>query len=158
TLANSIVRLQTSASRLVTHELNRVKDHYRDALESAADVQQLTASLPGDLERSLHGACNELVDAINRDLQATHGALLAALGATGMDAVLGRIDMPEALRRVEGARAAGGETSLLDDGLPVALQTFTFANIANAAAGALGLATGGLGLVAYGIGAAVAYP
>ena len=40
----------------------------------------------------------------------------------------------------------------------MAMQTYTFANIANAAAGALGLATGGLGLVAYGIGAAIAYP
>lgn len=40
----------------------------------------------------------------------------------------------------------------------MAMQTFTFANIANAAAGALGLATGGLGLVAYGIGAALALP
>ena len=67
--------------------------------------------------------------------------------------------MPDALRQLEGARAASGsDNTLLEDGLPLALQTFTFANIANAAAGALGLATGGLGLVAYGIGAAVAYP
>ena len=159
TLGNSIVRLQTAAGRQVTHELNRVKDHYREVIESASDVEQLNASLPGDLERSLHAAWNELVDAINHDFQSTLGALLDDFGAAGMDAVLGRIDMPEALRRLEGTRAAAGaETSLLDDGLPLAMQTFTFANIANAAAGALGLATGGLGLVAYGIGAAVAYP
>lgn len=159
TLGNSIVRLQTNASRLVTHELNRVKDHYREVIESASDVQALSDELPGDLERSLHGAWNELVAAINREFADTLGAVLADFGAAGMDAVLGQIDMPDALRRLEGARSSSGtEGSLLEDGLPVALQTFTFANIANAAAGALGLATGGLGLVAYGIGAAIAYP
>ena len=159
TLNTSIVRLQTHASRQVTHELNRVKDHYRDVIDAATDVQLLSASLPGDLERSLHGAWNELMDAINRDFQHTLGTVLSEFGAAGMDAVLGRMDMPEALRTLEGARAAsGGDNTLLEDGLPLALQTFTFANIANAAAGALGLATGGLGLVAYGIGAAVAYP
>ncbi len=159
TLNNSIVRLQTSASRQVTHELNRVKEHYRDVIESATDVAPLNASLAGDLERSLHGAWNELMDAINRDFQSTLGSVLDEFGASGMDAVLGRIDMPDALRQLEGARAASGnDNTLLEDGLPLAMQTFTFANIANAAAGALGLATGGLGLVAYGIGAAVAYP
>jgi signal recognition particle receptor subunit beta len=159
TLANSIVRLQTNASRQVTHDLNRVREHYRDVVESARDVERLNAELPGDLERSLHAAWNELVESINRDFQSTLGAMLDDFGTAGMDAVLGRIDMPEALSRLQGARAVGAsEPSLLDDGLPLALQTFTFANIANAAAGALGLATGGLGLAAYGIGAAIAYP
>lgn len=159
TLGNSIVRLQTNASRLVTHELNRVKDHYREVIESAPDMRVLAETLPSDLERSLHGAWNELVAAINRDFASTLGAVLDDFGATGMDAVLGQIDMPEALRRLDGARGGvAGDGSMLEDGLPVALQTFTFANIANAAAGALGIATGGLGLVAYGIGAAIAYP
>jgi ribosome biogenesis GTPase A len=159
TLGNSIIRLQTSSSRLVTHELNRVKEHYREVIESATDIDVLTASLPADLERSLHGAWNELVEAINRDFQSTLGTLLEEFGTEGMDAVLGAFEMPEALRELSGSRAArAGEFTLLDDGLPLAMQTFTFANIANAAAGALGLATGGLGLIAYGIGAAIAYP
>jgi Dynamin family len=159
TLGNSIVRLQTSSSRLVTHELNRVKEHYREVIESASDIDELTATLPSDLERSLHGAWNELVDAINRDFQSTLGTLLEEFGAEGMDAVLGEFEMPEALRELTGSRAAHtAEFTLLDDGLPLAMQTFTFANIANAAAGALGLATGGLGLIAYGIGAAIAFP
>jgi Dynamin family len=160
TLGNSIIRLQTSSSRLVTHVLNQVKDHYRETIESATDVEQLTATLPADLERSLHGAWNELIDAINRDFQSTLGLLLEDFGAEGMDAVLGEFEMPEALRELAGSRAGrdGGEFSMLDDGLPLAMQTFTFANIANAAAGVLGLATGGLGLIAYGIGAAMAVP
>ncbi len=159
TLGNNIVRLQTSASRLVTHELNRVKEHYREVIEGAADVEALTDALPADLERSLHGAWNHLVDAINREFATTLGGVLEDFGTAGMETVLGPIDMPDALRSVTGARIAGpGEASLLDDGLPLAMQTFTFGNIANAAARVLGLSTGGLGLVAYGIGAAIAYP
>jgi len=159
TLGNSIVRLQTGASRLVTRELNRVKDHYREVIETTDDGEALATALPADLERSLHGAWNELVQAINADFQSTLGKLLEEFGAEGMDAVLGEFEMPEGLRELSGARSAGRPgSSLLDDGLPIAMQTFTFANIANAAAGALGLATGGLGLIAYGIGAAIAYP
>jgi hypothetical protein len=160
TLGNSIVRLQTASSRLVTHELNRVKEHYRDTIEQAPDARLLAETLPGDLERSLHGAWSEMVASINSDFQSTLGALLAEFGAEGMDAVLGEMQMPETLRELSGSRLAGGTgpSSFLEDGLPMAMQTFTFANIANAAAGALGLATGGLGLVAYGIGAAIAYP
>ena len=161
TLGNSIVRLQTASSRLVTQQLNRVKEHYREVIEQAPDATVLAESLPGDLERSLHGAWSELVASINSDFQSTLGALLAEFGADGMDAVLGEMQMPEALRELSGSRISGGSggpSSFLEDGLPVAMQTFTFANIANAAAGALGIATGGLGLVAYGIGAAIAYP
>jgi len=159
TLNNSIVRLQTSSSRLVTHELNRVKEHYRDVIDATEDGDVLMASLPGELERSLHGAWNELVQAINSDFRSTLGKLLADFGADGMDVVLGEIEMPDGLRELAGARTNHRpENSLLDDGVPMAMQTYTFANIANAAAGALGLATGGLGLVAYGIGAALAVP
>lgn len=159
TLGNSIIRLQTGASRLVTHELNKVKDHYREIIEASTDTDDLAASLPADLERSLHGAWNELVGAINRDFQSTLGALLEEFGAEGMDAVLGEFEMPEALRELSGSRTANTPAfTMLDDGLPIAMQTYTFANIANAAAGALGLATGGLGLLAYGIGAVIAYP
>jgi predicted GTPase len=159
TLNNSIVRLQTSSSRLVTHELNRVKEHYRDVIDATEDGDVLMASLPGELERSLHGAWNELVQAINSDFRSTLGKLLADFGADGMDVVLGEIEMPDGLRELAGARTSHRpDNSLLDDGLPMAMQTYTFANIANAAAGALGLATGGLGLVAYGIGAALAVP
>ena len=159
TLGNSIVRLQTSSSRLVTHELNRVKEHYRELIDGTTDVDVLSDSLPGDLERSLHGAWNEMVTSINNDFRATLGALLADFGTDGMEAVLGEFEMPEALRELAGLRAGSApDFTLLDDGLPLAMQTYTFANIANAAAGALGLATGGLGLVAYGIGAALAYP
>ena len=159
TLGNSIVRLQTNSSRLVTRELNRVKEHYREVIDSTENSEELAASIPSDLERSLHGAWNELVHAINDDFQSTLGKLLEEFGAEGMDAVLGEFEMPESLKELSGARSSNRPaTNLLDDGLPIALQTFSFANIANAAAGALGLATGGLGLVAYGIGAAIAYP
>jgi signal recognition particle receptor subunit beta len=159
TLGNSIIRLQTNSSRLVTHELNRVKEHYRDVIDATDDAATLAASLPADLERSLHGAWNELVHAINSEFQTKLGALLEEFGAAGMDAVLGEFEMPEGLRQLSGARASNTPgSSMLDDGLPLAMQTFTFANIANAAAGALGVATGGLGLLAYGIGASIAYP
>jgi GTPase SAR1 family protein len=159
TLGNSIVRLQTNAGRLVSRELNRVKEHYHEVIESTEDGETLATSMPGELEQSLHGAWNELVQAINNDFRSTLGKLLAEFGADGMDAVLGEFEMPESLRELSGSRSSTPSgRSLLDDGLPVALQTFSFASIANAAAGALGLATGGLGLVAYGIGAALAYP
>src|SRR5690606_17610262 len=46
----------------------------------------------------------------------------------------------------------------LQDVLPLATQSFMFGNIANVAAGLLGVATGGLGFMAYGIGAAMAAP
>jgi hypothetical protein len=158
-LGNSIARLQTNSSRLVTRQLNRVRDHYRDVIDQAKEPEALAETLPADLERSLHGAWNELVTAINDDFRATLGALLAEFGAEGMEAVLGQMEMPEALRQL--ASAQGGDAAnltMLEDGLPIAMQTFTFANIANAAAGALGVATGGLGFIAYGIGAAIAYP
>lgn len=159
TLGNSIIRLQTNSGRLVTRELNRVKEHYRDVIEATEDGATLAATLPGELEQSLHGAWNELVQAINDDFRSTLGALLAEFGTDGMDAVLGEFQMPEGLRELSASRASNtGGSNLLEDGVPIAMQTFTFANIANAAAGALGLATGGLGLVAYGIGAALAYP
>jgi hypothetical protein len=159
TLGNSIIRLQTNSGRLVTRELNRVKEHYREVIETSEDGPALAATLPGELEQSLHGAWNELVQAINNDFRSTLGALLAEFGTDGMDAVLGEFQMPEGLRELSASRASNtGGSSLLEDGLPIAMQTFTFANIANAAAGALGMATGGLGLVAYGIGAALAYP
>jgi hypothetical protein len=144
---------------LVTRELNRVKEHYREVIDATEDGSVLAATLPGELEQSLHGAWNELVQAINNDFRSTLGALLAEFGTDGMDAVLGEFQMPEGLRELSASRASNtGGSNLLEDGLPIAMQTFTFANIANAAAGALGLATGGLGLVAYGIGAALAYP
>lgn len=159
TLGNSIVRLQTSSSRLVTKELNRVKDHYREVIDLTEDSELLMASMPAELERSLHGAWNEMVQSINNEFRSTLGKVLAEFGADGMDVVLGEIEMPEGLRELSGARTSQRmEATFLDDGLPMAMQTYTFANIANAAAGALGLATGGLGLVAYGIGAAVAVP
>ncbi|MBI5090757.1 MAG: dynamin family protein, partial [Actinobacteria bacterium] len=158
-LGNSITRLQTNSGRLVTHELNRVKEHYRQIIEAAADVETLTESMPADLERSLHGAWTELVQSISRDFQSTLGSLLEEFGAEGMDAVLGEFEMPESLRELASSQATRAtQSSCLDDGLPVAMQTFTFANIANAAAGTLGIVTGGLGLLAYGIGAAIAVP
>ncbi len=159
TLGNSIVRLQTSSSRLVTKELNRVKEHYREVIDLADDSELLMVSMPAELERSLHGAWNEMVQSINNDFRSTLGKVLAEFGAEGMDVILGEIEMPEGLRELSGARTGvRPDTNFLDDGLPMAMQTYTFANIANAAAGALGLATGGLGLVAYGIGAALAVP
>ncbi len=159
TLGNSIVRLQTSASRLVTKELNRVKEHYREVIDLTEDSEMLMTAMPAELERSLHGAWNEMVQSINNEFRATLGKVLAEFGADGMDVVLGEIEMPEGLRELSGAKTSvRPDSNFLDDGLPMAMQTYTFANIANAAAGALGVATGGLGLVAYGIGAAMAVP
>ncbi|MGD9792132.1 MAG: dynamin family protein [Acidimicrobiia bacterium] len=158
-LGNTIVRLQTSSSRLVTRELNRVKEQYWQLIATADDTDALLSALPADLQRSLLGAWNELVSNVNRDFQTTIAAVLAEFGADGMDAVLGEFAMPQSLQDLAGANNINtGEFNLLDDALPMAMQTFTFANIANAAAGVLGLATGGLGLVAYGIGVAIAYP
>jgi hypothetical protein len=158
-LGNTIVRLQTGSSRMVTRELNRVKDQYWQLIDSADDTEALLTTLPSELQRSLLGAWNELVAIVNRDFQSTIAALLADFGADGMDAVLGEFTMPQSLQDLASiTRGSTGEFNLLDDALPIAMQTFTFANIANAAAGVLGLATGGLGLVAYGIGAAMAYP
>ncbi len=37
TLGNSIIRLQTNSSRLVTRELNRVKEHYREVIDATDD-------------------------------------------------------------------------------------------------------------------------
>ena len=160
TLGNSIMPPADQLVRLVTHELNRVKEHYRDVIETTEDIELLAATLPGELERSLHGAWNELVRRRSTTTSSRRsGSLLEEFGAEGMDAVLGEFEMPEALRELSGSRAPARPTfTLLEDGLPMAMQTFTFANIANAAAGALGLATGGLGLIAYGIGAALAVP
>ncbi|HRB03901.1 MAG TPA: dynamin family protein [Ilumatobacteraceae bacterium] len=159
TLGNSIVRLQTSSSRLVTKELNRVKDHYNEVIDLSPDSEMLMESMPAELERSLHGAWNEMVQSINNDFRSTLGKVLAEFGADGMDVILGEIEMPEGLRELAGARTSvRADASFLDDGLPMAMQTYTFSNIANAAARALGLASGGLGLVAYGIGAAMAVP
>jgi predicted GTPase len=159
TLSNAISRLQLQSSRLVTHELGAVRDHYRSVIEQSDDAEALALSLPADLERSLHAAWNELVLKLNAEFTEKLGAVLDDLGADGMDAVLGSFEMPEGLRQFSGSRLGQrNDPNMLEDGLPVAMQTFTFANIANAAAGALGIATGGLGLLAYGIGASVAYP
>ncbi len=161
TLGNSIVRLQTGSSRLVTRELNRVRDHYREMIEQTADTTALAETIPAELERSLHGAWNELVTAVNDQFSETLGALLDDFGAAGMDIVLGEMEIPEGLHELTRSGRTGdtaADSRLLDDGLPVMLQTFSFGGIANAMAGMLGLATGGLGLLAYGIGAAVALP
>jgi predicted GTPase len=159
TLSNAISRLQLQSSRLVTYELGSVRDHYRSVIEQSEDAEALAATLPADLERSLHAAWNELVLKLNAEFTEKLGAVLDDLGADGMDAVLGSFEMPEGLRQFSGSRLGQRtDPNMLEDGLPVAMQTFTFANIANAAAGALGIATGGLGLLAYGIGASVAYP
>ncbi len=159
TLGNSIVRSQTNSSRLVTRELNRVRDHYREMIEQSTDIAAISETLPGDLERSLHGAWNELVEAINADFRATLGSVLDEFGAAGMDVMLGEMELPDGLRELAAGRSASvqGGDRFLEDSLPMAMQTYTFANMANGLAALLGVATGGLGFLAYGIGAAISF-
>lgn len=159
-LGTGIQRLQTTSGRSVSRELNLVKQHYAQLIEDTKDLDALQAVLPAELERSLVAAWTNLADLAARAFTDLLQELLTDFGMDGLETVLGDLDMPPGLRElIEKEHGSGsGEFSMLQDGLPITMQTFMFGNMANAAAGMLGLATGGLGLVAYGIGAAVAIP
>ena len=96
--------------------------------------------------------------AANDELQSVVTDLIRDLDIESVDLIVGDLTMPEGLTEIVGqARELAGRFLTLDDGVPIATQTFTFANITNAAGGVLGLATGGLGLLAYGIGAGMSF-
>lgn len=156
-LANGIQRMQATVNRFVARELNLVRSHYRDLLTAPnIDVEALEAVLPSELEKSLHAAWSNLAATANAELQKVIDELLGELGIDAIDTVVGDLVMPEGLTEIVGqARALQTDFSMLDDGVPMATQTFTFANIARSAGGMLGMATGGFGLLAYGVGAAV---
>jgi len=159
-LGTGIQRLQTTASRNVSRELNLVRSHYQQIIEETKDFDALQEVLPAELERSLVAAWTNLAAQAAQAFNELLEDLLSDFGIGGLDTVLGDLDMPPGLRELiadeHGPQAQ--EFSMLDDGLPVTMQSFMFGNMANAAAGVLGIATGGLGLVAYGIGAAIAIP
>jgi predicted GTPase len=159
-LANAIQRLQTEAGRKVSRELNLVRNHYRELLEQPNLVDTIVDTLPEELERSLHASWNNLAEQARHDFDRVVVELLKEFGVEGMETVLGDLEMPSGLAEMIDRSQADTEHqfTLLDDALPLTMQTFTFGNIANAAGGALGIATGGLGLIAYGVGAAIAVP
>ncbi|MBV6509291.1 MAG: hypothetical protein JJLCMIEE_02360 [Acidimicrobiales bacterium] len=158
-LGGAIQRLQAASSRRVSRELTVVRNHYREILESARDIDALSEILPQELEYSLHGAWNTLAAEARSDFESIIGELLATLDVEALQPVLGDLQAPEGLARFEpGSSSSTGQFDLLEDGLPLTTQTFLFGNMANATVGMLGLATGGLGLVAYGLGAAIALP
>jgi hypothetical protein len=157
-LQNSIQRMQATLNRTVARELNLVRSHYRDVLGNVDQIEPLNATLPAELERSLHAAWSNLAAAANEELQSVVAELINDLDIDSVDLIVGDLTMPEGLTEIVGqARSSQIDFSLLDDGVPLATQTFMFANIANAAGGALGLATGGLGLLAYGVGASASF-
>lgn len=159
TLNSGIQRMQTETGRKVSHELNLVRNHYRELLEETKTVDKVGETLPEELERSLHAAWNNLTAQANEDFARMLGGFFEEFDVDGMDAVLGEMRKPEGIDEAvsQSRDATKGDVTLLDDGIPLATQTFSFASTVNAAAGAMGLATGGLGLVAYGIGAGLSF-
>lgn len=159
TLNSGIQRMQTETSRKVSHELNLIRNHYRELLEDTRTVDKVGETLPEELERSLHAAWNNLTAQANEDFATMLGTFFEEFDVAGMDAVLGEMRKPEGIDEAVGQSRSATKTemSLVDDGVPLATQTFAFASTVNAAAGAVGLATGGLGLVAYGIGAGLSF-
>lgn len=159
TLNTGIQRMQTETSRKVSHELNLIKTHYRELLEETKTVDQVGETLPEELERSLQAAWNNLTAQANEDFARMLGTFFEEFDVAGMDAVLGEMRRPEGIDEAvaQSRDATKSEVTLLDDGVPLATQTFSFAATINAAAGAVGLATGGLGLVAYGLGAGISF-
>lgn len=154
-LNSGIQRMQTETNRKVSHELNLIRNHYRELLEETKTVDKVGETLPEELERSLHAAWNNLTAQANEDFAQMLGGFFEEFDVDGMDAVLGEMRKPEGIDEAvtQSRDATKTDVTLIDDGVPLATQTFSFASTVNAAAGAMGLATGGLGLVAYGIGA-----
>lgn len=159
-LNNGIQRMQATASRNVAHELNLVRDHYQQVFRDAKRPEELGESMPAELERSLMAAWTNLSDLAAKEFAGVVNAVFADFEIDGMESVLGDLDVPPSLRELV-HRESGPDApafTFLEDGLPLATQMFSFANIANAGAAVLGLTTGGLGLVAYGVGAAISAP
>lgn len=159
TLNTGIQRMQTETGRKVSHELNLIKTHYRELLEETKTVDKVGETLPEELERSLQAAWNNLTAQANEDFARMLGTFFEEFDVSALDAVLGEMRRPEGIDDAvaQSRDATKSEVTLLDDGVPLATQTFSFAATINAAAGAVGLATGGLGLVAYGIGAGLSF-
>lgn len=163
TLAGAIQRLNSEIGRTINRELNVVRYQYRSYLGQAKDLDQLQATILDDLERSVQASWNNLSAIAEREFSLMLGKVLEDLRLDGQAITLGDLDAPSSLREVMTRTVdQTHEFTLLDDGLPLTMQTYTFGNIANATltglAGALGIATGGLGILAYGVGAGIAYP
>lgn len=163
-LANAFTRLQTEAGRDVGRELTVVRDHYRTILEGET-ARKLTAddlsAISGQLGQSLHAAWSNLAlqatgrfEDVVRDLMDE-----LSLEADAEPGLLGEFSVPPNLADA-GLPAGSGKSGfdVLEDGLPLAMQTFMFSNIATALVGVFGIATGGIGFLAYGIGAAASAP
>lgn len=156
-LATSISRLQTGAGREVSRELNLVRDHYRDEIERF-EGEDLTP-LIGQLQQSLQAAWVNLADGVVHQFDGVIASLLADLEIDADEAgLLGDLQQPPGVRAMGHRSGEGGQFDVLEDGLPLATQTFMFGNIANAVVGVLGIATGGLGVMAYGVGIALSAP
>ena len=163
TLAGAIQRLNTEIGRTINRELNVVRYQYRSYLGQAKDLDHLQATILDDLERSVQASWNNLSAIAEREFALMLGKVLEDLRLDGQAITLGDLDAPSSLREVMTRTVdQTHEFTLLDDGLPLTMQTYTFGNIANATltglAGALGIASGGLGILAYGVGASIAYP
>ena len=157
-LQNNIQRMQTTLNRTVTKELGLVRTHYREIFEATTDVEALHLVMNEELDRSLRAAWNNLAATANTELQGVLAEVVRDLGVEGVSLMLDDLAMPDdLLEGINRTRSDTHEFSMLDDGVPLATQTFSFANMANAAGGMLGVASGGLGLAAYGIGAGISY-
>ncbi len=159
TLATSMSRLQTRASRDVSRELGVVRDHYRTVLDEQDDVESLER-VGAELQQSLHAAWANLAEMVAESFNAVIADLLADLEIDDAEADLfGELEVPPAIESAAARRVGGDrDVDVLQDVLPMATQTFMFGNIANVLVGVLGVATGGLGVLAYGVGAAVSLP
>lgn len=162
TLATGMSRLQTAANRDVSRELNEVRDHYRTVLNDQQDETAL-AAVSDELQQSLVAAWTNLADHVGAQFATVIDELLRDLEieTESEPDLFQDLDLPPAVRELSNrtdTSRGGAEFDLMQDGIPLATQTFMFGNIANALVGVLGLATGGLGLAAYGVGIAVAAP
>lgn len=155
-LATSISRLQTGAGREVSRELNLVRDRYRVEIEQHQG-EDLTY-LADQVQQSLQAAWVNLADGVVRQFDDVIANLLEELEIPAEAGLLGELQQPPGVRAMGRKNADGGQFDMLEDGLPLATQTFMFGNIANAVVGVLGIATGGLGVMAYGVGIALSAP
>lgn len=158
TLASSISRLQTSTTRDINRELGLVRDHYREVLDRTQDPLELE-QVGDQVQQSLQAAWSNLAGQVATKFNEVIGSLLDDLEIESDADLFGELEVPPAIGAgTAGVRGDAEQIDLLADVLPLATQSFMFGNIANVAAGLLGVATGGLGFMAYGIGAAMAAP
>lgn len=160
-LANGFARFQAEVGRDVGRELTIVRDNYRTALDGEGS-ERLTVedlhSIRSQLGDSLAAAWSNLAGHATRHFEDIVLDLLEQLALEAEPGLLGEFAVPPVLTAGVDPAVGAGRFSAMDDGLPLAMQTFMFSNITNALLGVLGVATGGIGLLAYGVGAALATP